>query len=57
MRLRGKGRGFMNLFKKIGRSLSVLAMAPLVELEKKERERRLEERLKRCEEKQKLKEL
>jgi hypothetical protein len=29
----------------------------LVELEKKERERRLEERLKRCEEKQKLKEL
>jgi hypothetical protein len=31
-------------------------MAPLVGLEKKERDRRLEERLKRCEEKQKLRE-
>jgi len=41
----------MNLFKKIERELSVLAMSPLVGLEKKERERRLEERLKRSEQK------
>jgi len=41
----------MNLFKKIERDLSVLAMAPLVGLEKKERERRLDERLKRSEQK------
>jgi hypothetical protein len=43
---------FMGLFKKIGRGLSVLALAPLSGLEKKERERRLEERLKRLEQKQ-----
>ena len=55
--LRRKGKDFMNLFKKIERGLAVLALTPLSELEKKERERRLEERLKRCEEKQKLKEL
>jgi hypothetical protein len=42
----------MNLFKKIGRGLTALAMAPLFELEKKEREKRLEERLKRSKEKQ-----
>ena len=41
----------MNVFKKIERGISVLAMAPLFELEKKEREKRLEERLKRCKEK------
>jgi hypothetical protein len=41
----------MSLFKKIERGLTVLAMAPLVGLEKKERERRLEERLKRSEQK------
>ncbi|MGA3061092.1 MAG: hypothetical protein ABSD92_12100 [Candidatus Bathyarchaeia archaeon] len=38
----------MNLFKKIGRGLTAVAMAPLYELEKKERERKLEERLKRA---------
>jgi hypothetical protein len=37
----------MNLVKKLERSLTVIAMAPLVGLESKERERRLEERLKR----------
>ncbi len=41
----------MNFFKRIERDLTVLAMAPLVELERKERERRLEERLKRSEQK------
>jgi hypothetical protein len=41
----------MNLFKKIERDLFVLAMAPLAGLEKKERERRLDERLKRSEQK------
>ena len=42
----------MNVFKKIERGITVLAMAPLFELEKKEREKRLEERLKRSKEKQ-----
>jgi len=37
----------MNLFKKIERNLTILAMAPLVGLEGREREKRLEERLKR----------
>ena len=41
----------MNFFKKIERDLTIFAMAPLVELERKERERRLEERLKGREEK------
>jgi hypothetical protein len=41
----------MNLFKKIERSLTILAMAPLVGLEGRERERRLEERLKRSQQK------
>ena len=43
----------MNLFKKIERGFTVLAMAPLVELEKKEREKKLEERFKRLEQKHK----
>jgi len=43
--------GFMNLFKKIERNLTILVMSPLVELDKKERERKLNERLKRIEEK------
>ena len=47
--------GFMNLLKKIERDLTVLAMSPLVELEKKERERKLDERLKRIEQKHDLK--
>jgi hypothetical protein len=38
----------MNLFKRIGRGLTVLALAPLSGLEAKERDRRLEERFKRC---------
>ncbi len=41
----------MNLFKKIERGFTVLAMAPLVGLEQRERERRLEERLKRLQQK------
>jgi hypothetical protein len=40
-----------NLFKKLGRGLTVLAMAPLVGLEKKETQRRIEERIKRSEQK------
>jgi len=42
----------MNLFKRIGQSIFVIALAPLSGLEIKERNRRLEERLKRCKEKQ-----
>ena len=41
----------MNLLRKIERGLTVLAMAPLSGIEKKERDRRLEERLKRLEQK------
>ena len=41
----------MNLFRKIERGLAALALAPLSGLEKKERDRRLEERLKRSKEK------
>jgi hypothetical protein len=41
----------MNLFRKIERGLTVLALSPLIRLEKKERDRKLEERLKRFEEK------
>jgi hypothetical protein len=37
----------MNLFKKIERGFTVLALAPLIGLEQRERERRLKERLKR----------
>ena len=44
---------FIKSFKKIERGLTALAMAPLSGLEKKERDRRLEERLKRLEQKQK----
>ena len=43
----------MNLLRKVERSLVVLAIAPLHQLEEKERKRRLEERLKRIEQKQK----
>ena len=39
----------MNLFSKIGRGLTVLAIAPWSGLEAKERNRRHEERLKRLE--------
>ena len=42
---------FMNFFKKIERNLTALAIAPFYALEKKERERRLDERLKRSEQK------
>jgi hypothetical protein len=41
----------MNFFRKIERGLTVLAIAPLSGLERKERNRRLEERLKRLEQK------
>jgi hypothetical protein len=44
----------MNLLRKIGRSFSILALASLVGFENKERNRRLEERLKRSEEKRKI---
>jgi len=43
----------MNLFRKIGRGITVLAIVPLSGLEKKERDRRLDERLKRLEQKEK----
>jgi hypothetical protein len=46
-----EGKYFMKSIKKIERGLAALAMAPLVGLEKKERSRRLEERLKRSEQK------
>ena len=42
----------MNLLKKVGQSLTVLAMIPFLSVEKKERERRLKERLKRSEQRQ-----
>jgi hypothetical protein len=45
----------MNLFKKIERGFTALAMAPLIGLEQRERERRLEERLKRLQQKQNFK--
>ena len=41
----------MKLFRKIERDLTALAMAPLSGLEKKEREKRLEERRERLEQK------
>ena len=41
----------MNLFRKIGRDLTVLALVPFSGLEIKERNRRLDERLKRLEQK------
>jgi hypothetical protein len=43
----------MNIFQRIRRDLVVLAIAPFYGLEKRERERKLEERLNRLEEKQK----
>jgi hypothetical protein len=48
-----KGEGFTNILQRIRRGLLVLAFAPLYWLEKKELERKLEERLKRSEQKQK----
>jgi len=44
---------FTNLLEKIRRVLLALAIAPFSELERKERERKLEERLKRSVERQK----
>jgi hypothetical protein len=41
----------MDLFRKIRRRLTVIAMAPLSGLENKQRNRKLEERLKRSEQK------
>ena len=41
----------MKSIKKIERGLTALAMAPLAGIEKRERNRRLEERLKRSEQK------
>ena len=41
----------MNLFRKISRGLTALAIAPLSGLETRERDRKLEERLKRFEDK------
>jgi len=43
----------LNFLRKVERDLKVLLMAPLARLENKERDRRLEERLKRLEQKQK----
>jgi hypothetical protein len=43
----------MKLSKKIKRGVTALTMAPLSSLEKKERNKRLEERLKRSSQKQK----
>jgi len=41
-----------SFLRKFRRGLTVLAMAPLVNLEKKESQKRLEERVKRSEQKQ-----
>jgi hypothetical protein len=43
----------MNLFRKIERGLTVVAIAPFVGLEKKGRDRKCEERLKRLEQQRK----
>jgi len=45
-------KALTNLFRKVGRGLTVLAIAPLINLEKKESHKRIEERLKRANEKQ-----
>jgi hypothetical protein len=37
------------LFRKVSRGLTALAMAPLVDLENRKRDRRLEERIRRLE--------
>jgi hypothetical protein len=42
----------MNTLKKLERNLAALALAPLVNLESKERQRRLNERLTRLEQRQ-----
>jgi len=44
-------KALTNLLKKVERSLTVLAMAPFINLEKKESRKRLEERLRRAEQK------
>ncbi len=44
----------MNLFKKIERGLTVLALSPFIGLEKHQRDRKLEERLKNLERKHKV---
>jgi hypothetical protein len=41
-----------NLYRKVERGLTALAMAPLVNLEKKESQKRMEERIRRAEQKQ-----
>jgi hypothetical protein len=46
------GKALMNLLRKVERGLTVLAMAPLINLEKKESRKRLEERIRRAEQKQ-----
>jgi hypothetical protein len=43
----------MNLLKKIERNLTALALVPLADLETKERQRRLNERIERLEQRQK----
>jgi hypothetical protein len=46
------GKHLTNLFRKVERGLTALAMAPLVNLEKKESQKRMEERIRRAEQKQ-----
>jgi hypothetical protein len=46
------GKALTNLLRKVERGLTVLAMAPLINLEKKESRKRLEERIRRAEQKQ-----
>ena len=48
-------KALTNLLRKVERSLTVLAMAPLINLEKKESRKRLEERLRRAEQKEQYK--
>jgi hypothetical protein len=46
-----EGENFMNFVKKVEWNLTALAMAPLIRVETKERDRRLKERLQRSEQK------
>ena len=48
-------KALTNLLRKVERSLTVIAMAPLINLEKKESRKRLEERLRRAEQKRAIK--
>ncbi len=41
----------MNLLKRMERNLTALAMAPLVEMENRERDRRVKERMQRAQQK------